>query len=200
MSCFLASLRVVLKQAKGGPMAAEDSGKAEKQRIDSKPMVENKAGAEAPKKKSSKLLLLIVMAVSLLGLGAGGAYVYFKILKKPSSGEKEKPKEVVITEQVKDTLALEPFLVNLADPEEVHFVKTTFQLGLGEKLEGESKHPVEVAAIRDSIISLLSSKTAEQILSTQGKEELRKEIRTRVNRLSNLKVIEVFIVDFVVQL
>ena len=114
---------------------------------------------------------------------------------------KEKPKELAITEQVKDTLALEPFLVNLADQDEVHFAKTTFQLGLGAKAKEESRSPIAVAAIRDSIISLLSSKRAEQILSPQGKDELRKEIRTKVNQLSpNLKVIEVFIVDFVVQL
>ena len=143
--------------------------------------------------------MIFVIAIALVGFFARGTIV--GAVKKLSFFSNEKPKELAITEQVKDTLALEPFLVNLADQDDVHFVKTTFQLGLGEKAGEETKNPVVVAAIRDSIISLLSSMRAEQILSPQGKEALRKEIRTRVNQESpKLKVIEVFIVDFVVQL
>jgi len=180
-------------------MAAADAGKAEKQRIDSKPMVENKAGAEAPKEKSRKGLILAGSLIFVLALGGVAFFAYVHFFK--GNKKIEAPKEIAITEQVKDTLALEPFLVNLADQDETHFAKTTFQLGLGEKAGEETKNSVAIAAIRDSIISLLSSKRAEQILSTQGKDELRKEIRTRVNQLSpKLKVVEVFIVDFVVQL
>jgi flagellar basal body-associated protein FliL len=80
-------------------------------------------------------------------------------------------------------------------------VKTTFQLGLAEVPKEEGKDPVTIAAIRDSIISLLSSKKAEQVLTPEGKETLRQEIRSRVNALSpKTKVLEVYIVDFVVQL
>jgi flagellar FliL protein len=104
-------------------------------------------------------------------------------------------------EQIKATLPLEPFLVNLADTDASRFVKTTFQLGLAEELRGEADSSVSIPAIRDSIITLLSSKTAEQILTSQGKDKLRDEIRSRINALSpNIKVVEVFIVDFVVQL
>ena len=182
-------------------MAAANEGKAEKQKTDSKPMVENKAGAEAPKKKSRKGLILVGSLIFAIALGGYFIFAHYGYKKVVSYFAKDKPKELSITEQVKDTLALDPFLVNLADQDEVHFAKTTFQLGLGEKAKEESKSPIAVAAIRDSIISLLSSKRAEQILSPQGKDELRKEIRTKVNQLSpNLKVIEVFIVDFVVQL
>jgi len=183
-------------------MAAADAGKAEKQRIDSKPMVENKAGAEAPQKKSRKGLMLAGALILAVALGATAVFTYPNLIKGIKKVfPKEKPKEIAITEQVKDTLALEPFLVNLADQDEVHFAKTTFQLGLGEKAKEEAKNSVAVAAIRDSIISLLSSKKAEQILSPQGKEELRKEIRTRVDHLPPmLQVAEFFIVDFVVQL
>ena len=52
-----------------------------------------------------------------------------------------------------------------------------------------------------TVISLLSSKKAEQILTPQGKDTLRKEVRSKVNSLSpDLNVLEVYIVDFVVQL
>jgi len=98
-------------------------------------------------------------------------------------------------------LSLEPFLVNLADADEPRFVKTTFQLGLAEELKEENKSSPSVPAMRDSIITLLSSKTAEQILTSQGKDKLREEIRARINAISpKMKVLEVYIVDFVVQL
>jgi flagellar basal body-associated protein FliL len=55
--------------------------------------------------------------------------------------------------------------------------------------------------MRDSIISLLSSKTAGQILTPEGKDKLREEIRLRVGAISpGIKILEVYIVDFVVQL
>jgi flagellar protein FliL len=173
---------------------------AETKKIESKPVVENKAPADTPG-KSRKFLILICAVVLVIAAGGASFFVLpaFKgaraaLGKKFASSEEKK-------EVVKGTMALEPFLVNLADTEEVRFVKTTFQLGLAEEMKEGSKSSVAVPAIRDSIISLLSSKKAEQILTPEGKETLRKEIKSRVNTISpEMKVLEVYIVDFVVQL
>jgi flagellar FliL protein len=55
--------------------------------------------------------------------------------------------------------------------------------------------------MRDTIISLLSSQTSAQILSPEGKNKLREEIRDRINAVApKAKVQEVFIVEFIVQL
>jgi flagellar FliL protein len=103
--------------------------------------------------------------------------------------------------EVKSTLPLEPFLVNLADKDEIRFAKATFQLGLGEKSGEEARDPVSMAGMRDTIISILSSKTSDQILTIEGKDKLREEIRERLNRIApKMKIQEIFIVDFVVQL
>ena len=102
---------------------------------------------------------------------------------------------------MKATLVLDAFLVNLADKDEVRFLKTTFQLGLAEEPKEEAKSPVSsrLFAIRSS--HLLTSKTAEQVLTSQGKEKLREEIRSRIRTVApSMKVLEVYIVDFVVQL
>jgi flagellar FliL protein len=173
-----------------------------KQKMESKPIVENKPDAE-PAKKSGKRMILIG-AVMVLLVAGGGAFWFFPSLRgmgKASANAKAEQVPKSTVEKVKATLALEPFLVNLADADESRFVKSTFQLGLAEELGEKSKDTVAVAAMRDSIITLLSSKTAEQILTPQGKDKLRAEIRDRVNAISpHLKVLEVFIVDFVVQL
>jgi flagellar FliL protein len=171
-----------------------------KQKTESKPIVENKVETESTQ-KSRKLWLLIgfIALVLIVGGAAFWAYPHFKGANSGSDAKENVQKPVF--EHVKATLALEPFLVNLADTEESRFVKGTFQMGLAEKPSEKGKDTVAIAAVRDSIITLLSSKTADQILTPQGKDKLREEIRARVNVVSpQLKVLEVFIVDFVVQL
>jgi flagellar protein FliL len=160
------------------------------EKAESKPVVESKPAIK-PKRKVLKILILsgiLVVAGSAVILSIG----FLRPGHKPN-----KPERV----SVKAILALDPFLVNLADPHETRFVKTTFQLGLEKEWKGEAKNSAATAAMRDSIISLLSSKTSDQILTAQGKDQLRDEIRARMNALSpDLKVIEVYIVDIVVQL
>jgi flagellar protein FliL len=106
-------------------------------------------------------------------------------------------------EEAKVAASLDPFLVNLADPQAVRFVKVTFQLGMTGESEEFSKNPIAIAAARDAIISLLSAKTSEQILTVEGKNKLREEVRERVNTVlgaSKARVQNVYIVEFVVQL
>jgi flagellar protein FliL len=176
-----------------------------KTKIDSKPIVENKINAE-PKGKSRMLLIGIGGLFLMLagGLGVFAYYHYKSSVAEENAQAKANAKlkkEIPMNERIKATLPLEPFLVNLADTEEIRFVKTTFQLGLSEPASEEAKGPAAIAAMRDSIISLLSSKTANQILTVEGKDLLRKEILLRVKTVApKVKVLEVFIVDFVVQL
>lgn len=146
---------------------------------------------------------LIIIGIAVIVVVVGGAT--FGILKYMRSAGTAAAAEKVKKESVESTLNLEPFLVNLADKEAVRFVKVTFRLGLSvdekEVEEKLSKNNVFLAQTRDSIISLLTSKTSEDMLTAEGKEKLRQEVQARVNAfLSKGKVMEVYIVDFVVQL
>lgn len=150
---------------------------------------QNQGGGET-RRKSRAPLVIGILALFLIA-GALGFYVSSRFINPQAEN----------TGGVKATLKLEPFLVNLADEGEANFVKATISLGLAAEPEGETWNDVTVAAVRDSVISLLSSKKAEQILTPQGKDTLRKEVRSKVNSLSpDLNVLEVYIVDFVVQL
>ncbi len=178
----------------------KDKSKTEaKQKIESKPIVENKPVA-GPEGKSRRLWILI--GAVTLAVFAGLTYLAFPyVMGIWSAYPAEKGVQNSRHGQVKTTLALDPFLVNLADADEARFLKTTFQLGLAKEPSEEARSPVAIAAMRDSIISLLSSKTAEQVLTPQGKDKLREEILSRVNAVSpQIKALEVYIVDFVVQL
>jgi flagellar FliL protein len=185
-------------------MAAGSTAKATaetKQKTESKPTVENKPAVET--KGKSRAFWVLIGFVALVAIAGGTVFLTSPSLKgaRGAIWMKSSQSETDNKEHVKATLPLDPFLVNLADTDQVRFVKTTFQLGLAEVPKEEGKDPVTIAAIRDSIISLLSSKKAEQVLTPEGKETLRQEIRSRVNALSpKTKVLEVYIVDFVVQL
>ena len=167
-----------------------------------------------PQEKSTggKLwILIVVLSVIVAGDLAFRVMSYFggpkpataaeaaadssKIKDGKSSAEPAKPKKT----EVNAVVELTPFLVNLADKESNYYLKATFQLGTALEDEETVKSNVVMPAIRDTILSLLSSKTSEQILSSEGKAKLREEIRNRVNAvLPKGRVQEVYIVDFVV--
>ncbi len=175
-------------------------------------MAENADVMEKKQGWRGKLWLLIaILAVVAAGEAGRRTWLYFqaaKIVKATSADEKagngsSGNAHSAKTEETKVAASLDPFLVNLADPQAVRFLKVTFQLGMTGESEEFSKNPVAIAAARDAIISLLSAKTSEQILTVEGKNKLRQEVRDRINSVLNAsrtKVQNVYIVEFVVQL
>ena len=173
-------------------------------------MAEDEQTAVATK-KGRKLLWILLGTACLVVLGVG-AMLLMDYLRPPqvaaSDGQSAGGKASAQAGEgglvrVRSTMNLDPFLVNLADSDSTRFVKITFRLGLdkagiGAELE---KNSVVVAATRDKIISILTTKTSDQILTVEGKDALRDEVRTAVGPLiPDAKVIEVYIMDFVVQL
>jgi len=170
-----------------------------KPKVENKPTVENKAEPEE-KPKSHKKWIVLAAAITVVGAACFLLFAFPNLLGFGRASANRDQKNAKGIEQVKSVLPLEPFVVNLVDANEVRFLKATFQLGLAEEPNEESKSAAVIAAIRDSIISLLSSVSTEEILTPQGKNKLREEIRLRINSISpKLKVLEVYIVDFVVQ-
>jgi flagellar protein FliL len=155
----------------------------------------------APAKKKGKMGIIVIAAVVLL-VGGGGAILAMKFRSTPAE-KPAKSEEAGLTSKIKSMMNLEPFLVNLADADANRFVKVTFRLGLDEASLGEEyeKDSVILSATRDKILSVLSTKTADEILTLEGKDRLRKEIGEKVAQIfPKGKVVEVFILDFVVQL
>jgi len=164
--------------------------------------------AEVPKKEKRTLVWIIAGVAFLVAAGVGGLLLrdYLRppqvVASDDTGGAAGKDKEG-IGSKVKSTMNLDPFIVNLADTDATRFVKLTLRLGLDESGLGEEldRNPVVVAAARDKIISILTTKTSDQILTPEGKDKLRAEVRDAVNPvLPRGKIVEVFIMDFVVQL
>jgi flagellar FliL protein len=101
------------------------------------------------------------------------------------------------------TLTLEPFLVNLADKDTSRYLKTTIQVLVPSKevVEKITLAGVYVPKMRDAVLSILTTKVADDVITPEGKQKLKKEIIEKLNEfLPEKAATDVFFTDFVVQL
>jgi len=149
--------------------------------------------AEAPKKKSmAPLLIILVLVVA----GGGGAAWFF--LHKGKTAEAAP--EVNTPEFV---VHLDTFTVNLADPEEGHFLRITIDLGLGHPPKGAAERnygDFPVARARDAILSVLTVGKADVLLTPDGKTQLKHDlIQSLQDKVPEADVRNVYFTEFIVQ-
>lgn len=155
--------------------------------------------AAPPAGKKNKLLIIILGVVLLVVLAAGGAAV-FLLSGKPAGGQEEERVEEV-EESVPIYERLETFTVNLADQESYLQVEISLKLADVKVQEQVKKRIPEV---RDVLLRVLSSKTAEELITPEGKAELAKEVRKEVNGVIGAKkadqgVKDVLFTSFIIQ-
>ncbi|MDF1555254.1 MAG: flagellar basal body-associated FliL family protein [Deferrisomatales bacterium] len=146
-----------------------------------------------------KRILLIVFAVVVLGLLGGGGFFAYQMFLAPPPEEAvvEAPPEPRVT--MGPVYALDPFLVNLADPGRPRFLKLVMQVELDAQ-EVQVELDTLKPKVRDSLLTLLSSKASADLVTIADKERLRNEVLHRLNAfLSAGRVVEVYFMDFVVQ-
>lgn len=155
-----------------------------------------------PKKKSKFKWFLLLFLLLLVGGGLGGAY-YFgfldKFINKDEAADGGTSKQEQTVSQSSSRVTLPTFLVNLYDPLGRRYVKLDIELELvspAVSQEVKQQNP----RIRDALIMLLSSKTATELNTQEGKHILRNEILDRINQILNgPKVVRVYYIDFVIQ-
>ena len=155
---------------------------------------------EAP--KGGGKMKLIIIALAAVILIAGVAVVMFK-MKSTKHAEKPEKKEVVKVE-----FPLGNFTVNLADENQIRYLKTSIVLEISEEaaeaLEGEGKKGEEEAGapapIRDAVIEVLSSHTFNDLLKAEGRTKLKEEIIKAVNeRLKKGEALDAYFSEFAMQ-
>lgn len=164
-------------------------------------MADEKASEAAPAAggSSKKMIMLGLVGVLLLG-GGGGAAWFFMGGEKEEGGKHAKAEHAEEdSEEPGPVMELEPFLLNLADRDELRFLKVSIKLEL-DRPEEKTDYMNKVPAIRDVLLVLLSSKESQILRTTNGKRRIREEIMTRVNGVMNKgKVANVFFTDFIIQ-
>jgi len=140
-------------------------------------MAEEKDDAEvegtegAPKKKGNKTLIIIIAVVCIV-LGTGG-YVGFTMLGGDGGEGEAKKEEVSVKTSI---ISLDPFVLNLSD--RGRYLKVTIQF----EVTDENKTP----QLRDTIITLVSSKSLSSISSPEGKFQLKDELLFRANQIMGM--------------
>lgn len=140
---------------------------------------EGDADAVKPAPKSKKKLIIIIVAVLLVVLlGAGGALFYISkqraaaLAAEEAGGEPAAPAAAAHTAKTPPVyLPMDNMVVNLADPggERVAQVGITLEV-----VDAHASDNVKafMPTIRSGVLMLLSQRTADELLSPEGKQKL----------------------------
>lgn len=162
---------------------------------------------EAPKKKG-KLMVIIIAVVAVVVLAGGGVAAWL-LMSKPDKAKKAKDhgeEDVAADEEghgdgegdgeEEDADAehgdehppvyekLEQFTVNLSGGES--YLQTEVQL-LVATPEVQAKIKAHMPEIRNDLIEVLSSKTAEELGTLEGKKAMAEEVKKKVNAVIGAK-------------
>ncbi len=164
-------------------------------------MAEEETGDEEEGGKGgSKKLLIIIIAVLVLGGGGVGAFLAMGGSAEEGDGEEGDDDEYEEEESgllPAAVLPLETFIVNLQV--KGSFLKTTLQLEFAEPSLPPTVES-DIPKIRDAVIRVLSSRESADILSPDGKETLREDLRDAVNEtLGGEDVTQVYFTEFIIQ-
>ena len=142
----------------------------------------------------NKKKLIIVAAAVVVLAGGGGAAYYFMSAEPAEAAVEEKPTVGLIE--------METFLTNINDPRGKHHARLQLKVAISPETAAEEvkADPLLMARMRDQVLTLLTSKTFDELSQSEGKEGFRKEIGERLAPLVDTgKVEEVLFSDFVVQ-
>ena len=156
----------------------------------------DKQEAGSDKKKSGMLVAIVAGAVLVLG-GGGGAFWYFS---RSAKAQAAAPAAAAV-EEGGGVVPLDAFLVNLADKSNTRYLKTTLKLVVADEKTAKKleENVVAVTRARSAILELLTTKTADELVTPEGKEALKKQIIERAAPAMGTKVSDVLFADFVVQ-
>jgi flagellar basal body-associated protein FliL len=142
--------------------------------------------------KAVRRMFGLALALGFLGGVWFFAYDFFK--PKAAAQQKEKP---AIKKEL--TLDMDPFVVNLAGQNPGRYLRASLSLVLRDERDRQGVKQSNTR-IRDGLIMLLSAKTAERLLASDGKSELRDEIVGQVNAAAGDELVQaVYFREFLIQ-
>ncbi|HIC87496.1 MAG TPA: flagellar basal body-associated FliL family protein [Aquificae bacterium] len=151
--------------------------------------------------------LFIILGILLILLGISGLFAYKTLFsEKENPIEKAKKEELKkIEEEIKKAekpgimYNLGSLIVNLADQDAVTFLKVSITLEL-DNLQVQEQVEQRLPQIKDAIISLISSRTSNEIKTPEGQEKLKEEILKRINAILPAGgVRNVYFTEFIIQ-
>lgn len=140
-------------------------------------------GAPPSKKPGRKKLLIIVIAAfALLALAAGAALWLLKVRAEADDTDEAAPTHGAASARHGARsappvfLPLEPFTVNLADRDSDRYLQVAVTLEIEDSHFGDRLREY-MPAIRHNILMVLAQKSAAELLTSEGKEKLARQIQ-----------------------
>ncbi len=94
---------------------------------------------------------------------------------------------------------MDPFLVNLADVDKARYLKLRINLESNEPKPNE-EYDKRLPQLRDTVLTILTSKKQKDLYDVEGKQKLREEIVTQLNLvLQKFKVQTIYFTEFMIQ-
>jgi flagellar FliL protein len=154
---------------------------------------------------SNKLVVILigVMFVLILGMGGGMYMLWTKLAAvsaQTANPEGDKQAEKAKAEQAGKVIAMDTFIVNLADPGANRYLRVTMDLEVTGDKKPEEEITRKTSQLRDTILMILPTKKFADIVSTEGKTALREELIGALNALLTAsKVSRIYFKEFVIQ-
>jgi len=156
---------------------------------------------------SKKGLIILVICFLIIAMGVGaGLFVFWGKVSSAAPETAESSEEVAEKMDVKDgkvktksLLAMETFVVNLADPGGKRYLRVSIALEIDDQdfVEEAKKNTPQM---RDRILMILPTKKFKDIRTSSGKDSLRKEMIAQLNPLlDKCKITNLYFQEFVIQ-
>lgn len=119
---------------------------------------------------------------------------------------KKKPVKLSLPDDtaVKHIIELTPFVVNLADQDEARYLRLSLSLGVGGEegeAESEKPDPLFTTRVRNAMLAVLTSRTSAEVLTSDGKTQLRRDLLRAARAASKEPKVEaIYITEFIVQM
>lgn len=158
---------------------------------------EDQTAPETTKKSLLVPILLGTNALSLAGVGAA----LFLTTSQPAAKTPDAPAETPppVEDKWGTTVDVGNFTINLSDPGSTRYLKAVVKAAVSSdqtKEEVELRNP----QLRDVIISYLSSLQLRETQGARSKEDIRENLRKRINNLLRTgEVKDIFFTEFVTQ-
>lgn len=102
--------------------------------------------------------------------------------------------------EVRAVQHLDGFVVNLSGASGNGYLRVGIDLGLGVELKAGEERAAAIARVRDSILSVLGSRSVEELLSAPGKAKLKDDLLNTIReRVPEIQCQEVYFTEFLVQ-
>jgi len=154
---------------------------------------------------SNKLVIILigVLFVMILGMGGGMFMMWTKLAAVSAHtgiAETDKNAEKTKPEPMGKVVALDTFIVNLADPGANRYLRITMDLEVTGGKTPEEEITRRTSQLRDAVLMILPTKKFSEILSTEGKSALRDELMGALNvLLTTSKISRIYFKEFVIQ-